>query len=105
MNERKRGRTRMKPIEMTLSAWGPYREEETIDFSGFDGNGLFLIAGPTGSGKTTIFDGITFALFGETSGEMRERESLRSDFSKEGTETYVNLLFSHNGKIYKIYRR
>lgn len=104
MNEKKRGRTRMKPIEMTLSAWGPYREEETIDFSGFDGNGLFLIAGPTGSGKTTIFDGITFALFGETSGEMRERESLRSDFSKEGTETYVNLLFSHNGKIYKIYR-
>lgn len=94
----------MKPIEMTLCAWGPYREEETIDFSRFDGKGLFLIAGPTGSGKTTIFDGITFALYGETSGEMRERESLRSDFAKEGTETYVNLAFSHNGKIYKIYR-
>ena len=72
----------MKPIEMTLSAWGPYREKETIDFSPFEGKGLFLITGPTGGGKTTIFDGITFALYGETSGEMRERETLRSDFSK-----------------------
>ena len=94
----------MKPIEMTLSAWGPYREKETIDFSPFEGKGLFLITGPTGGGKTTIFDGITFALYGETSGEMRERETLRSDFSKEGTETYVNLVFSHKGEVYRIER-
>lgn len=94
----------MKPIKMTLSAWGPYREEETIDFTSFDKKGLFLITGPTGSGKTTIFDGMTFALYGETSGEMRERESLRSDFSKEGTETYVNFEFSHKGQIYRIER-
>lgn len=94
----------MKPIEMTLSAWGPFREEEKIDFRNFEGKGLFLIAGPTGSGKTTVFDGMTFALYGETSGEMRERESLRSDFSKVGTETYVNLVFSHNEKVYTIYR-
>lgn len=94
----------MKPIEITLSAWGPYREKETIDFSSFEGKGLFLITGPTGGGKTTIFDGITFALYGETSGEMRERETLRSDFSGEGTETYVNLVFSHKGEVYRIER-
>lgn len=94
----------MKPIVMTLSAWGPYKEEERVDFSRFDGNGLFLITGPTGSGKTTIFDGITFALFGETSGEMREREALRSDFSSVDTETFVSLSFSHFGKVYHIRR-
>ena len=94
----------MKPIEMTLSAWGPYREKETIHFAAFEGKGLFLITGPTGGGKTTIFDGITFALYGETSGEMRERETLRSDFSREGTETYVTLTFSHKGEVYTVER-
>lgn len=85
----------MKPIKLKMSAFGPYADVETVDFSVFDGKGLFLITGTTGAGKTTIFDAICFALFGETSGSSRNGEMLRSNFAKPLTRTYVELDFEH----------
>lgn len=94
----------MKPIKLKMSAFGPYADVETVDFSEFDGKGLFLITGTTGAGKTTIFDAICFALFGETSGSSRNGEMLRSNFAKPLTRTYVELDFEHRGKKYRIIR-
>ena len=94
----------MKPIKLKMSAFGPYADVETVDFSAFDGKGLFLITGTTGAGKTTIFDAICFALFGETSGSSRSGEMLRSNFAKPLTRTYVELDFEHRGKNYHIIR-
>lgn len=94
----------MKPIKLKMSAFGPYADVETVDFSVFDGKGLFLITGTTGAGKTTIFDAICFALFGETSGSSRNGEMLRSNFAKPLTRTYVELDFEHRGKSYHIIR-
>lgn len=94
----------MKPIKLILCGWGPYKGEETVDFSPMEQGGLFLITGPTGAGKTTIFDGITFALYGEVSTSVREKDSLRSDFAKASDLTYVTLHFSHRGKLYRINR-
>ncbi len=87
-----------------MSAVGPYPGKVTVDFDKFGKKGLFLISGSTGSGKTMIFDGITFALYGETSGENRDVSSLRSDFADDNTETYVDLTFEHLGGIYNIRR-
>lgn len=94
----------MKPIELTLSAWGPYEKKAVIPFSKLNTQGLFLISGPTGSGKTTLFDGIVFALYGKMSGEIRERESVRSDFAGQEEKTYVNLKFEHKGQTYIVDR-
>lgn len=94
----------MKPIKLKMSAFGPYADVETVDFSAFDGKGLFLITGTTGAGKTTIFDAICFALFGETSGSSRNGEMLRSNFAKPLTRTYVELDFEHRGNSYHIIR-
>lgn len=94
----------MKPIKLKMSAFGPYADVETVDFSAFDGKGLFLITGTTGAGKTTIFDAICFALFGETSGSSRNGEMLRSNFAKPLTRTFVELEFEHRGKNYRIIR-
>lgn len=94
----------MKPIRLTICGWGPYKEKEEIDFTRLESRGLFLIAGPTGAGKTTIFDAITYALYGAMSGEVREKGSVRSDFAKEDTLTYVELEMSHEGKRYLIRR-
>lgn len=65
----------MRPKKLTLSAWGPYADEQIVDFDGIS-DGLFLLTGPTGSGKTMIFDGISYALFGVPSGKIRERDTL-----------------------------
>ena len=96
----------MKPIVLTLSAFGPYAKEVTIDFTQIDERGLFLITGDTGSGKTTLFDAISFALYGEASGgtERRNTKSFRSDFASLNTPTFVILEFSHKDKRYRINR-
>lgn len=94
----------MKPIELTVSAFGPFAGEQTIPLHRLGGNGLFLICGDTGAGKTTIFDAICFALFGKTSGSMRTEDSVRSDFAAADVPTFVDLTFSHRGKQYSIRR-
>jgi len=95
----------MRPKKLTLCAWGPYREKQEIDFSDFYGKGIFLITGATGAGKTTIFDAITYALYGALSGDERdkERNSVRSDFADPGTPTFVELIMEHGGKEYRIW--
>lgn len=96
----------MRPKKLTLSAWGPYRDKQEIDFSAFNASGIFLITGATGAGKTTVFDAITYALYGSLSGEERDKErtSVRSDFADSQTPTYVELLMEHGGEEYHIYR-
>ena len=94
----------MRPKKLTISAWGPYPGEAVIDFDTIAGDGLFLITGPTGSGKTTLFDALSYALYGAVSGKIREKISLRSDFAKPETPTFVSLEFSHRGKLYTIVR-
>ena len=96
----------MKPINLILSAFGPYANEVTVDFSLFGEDGIFLIAGDTGAGKTTIFDAISFALYGEASGgkERRKSKSFRSDYASARTETYVELTFQHRGDTWRIRR-
>ncbi|ACL74440.1 SbcC/MukB-like Walker B domain-containing protein [Ruminiclostridium cellulolyticum] len=93
----------MKPLKLTISAFGPYAGKQFIDFTTLTEQ-IFVISGPTGAGKTTIFDAISFALFGEASGSSRDRDSLRSDFAEPDTETFVELEFELKGKIYKIRR-
>lgn len=95
----------MRPIKMELCGWGPYKEKQSIDFTQLAQRGLFLITGDTGAGKTTIFDAITYSIFGELSGLVREKNSVRSDFATEDTPTYVELTLQHRGKEYHIYRR
>lgn len=96
----------MKPIQLVLSAFGPYVERTVIDFSALGEEGLFLIAGDTGAGKTTIFDAISFALYGEASGgkEKRKSKSFHSDYVSDQTETCVELTFRHRGETWWIRR-
>ena len=93
----------MKPIKLTMSAFGPYKEETIIEFDKLGNSGLFLVTGDTGAGKTTIFDAISFALFNDVSGSNRPISSLRSDFATT-ENTYVELVFEHKGKIYTVKR-
>lgn len=94
----------MKPLHLTVSAFGPFAEKTEIPFQKLGDRGLFLISGDTGAGKTTLFDAICFALFGETSGSNRGIDSIRSDFASAGTKTYVEFLFSHHGAQYRVIR-
>lgn len=94
----------MKPLEITVSAFGPYAGSVRIPLSKLGEQGIFLITGDTGAGKTTLFDAICFALFGEVSGSNREVDSLRSDFASPSTKTFVDLKFSHHGETYRILR-
>lgn len=94
----------MRPLKLTVSAFGPYANEISIDFTKLGESGLYLITGDTGAGKTTIFDAITFALYGEASGDNRESNMLRSKYAANDTRTFVNLEFSYAGKIYKVSR-
>ena len=96
----------MKPVKLVMSAFGPYSGQTEIDFSAFGETGIFLIAGDTGAGKTTIFDAITFALYGEASGgrERRKSKSFRSDYASPRTETFVEFTFLHRGESWRIRR-
>lgn len=96
----------VKPLKLTMTAFGPYKDKEMIDFSELKDNSLFVISGNTGAGKTTIFDGICFALYGTASGQDRQNNAmLRSDFADDDTHTSVELEFELNGKIYRILRQ
>lgn len=96
----------MKPMKLIISAIGPYADKmPEIDFEQFESKGLFLISGDTGAGKTTIFDAICFALYGETSGAYRDTRNLRSEYASPLTESFVDFYFSHQGKNYHVYRQ
>lgn len=95
----------MKPIKLVLSAYGPFPEKTVIDFDKLGSDGVFLISGPTGSGKTTIFDGICYALYGTASGNLRTPKMMRSTYAESDTKTFVELRFSSHDKEYRINRR
>ena len=95
----------MKPIKLIISAFGPFGDTmPVVDFTDFEDKGLFLISGDTGSGKTTLFDAICFALYGEASGVYRDIKNFRSEYAKEDTESYVDFYFTHQGKNYHVKR-
>ena len=94
----------MRPLKLTISGFGPYAGVQEINFEDLGKSGLYLITGDTGAGKTTIFDAITFALFGEASGDSREPGMLRSKYTKAEDPTYVELTFAYDGKEYTVRR-
>lgn len=94
----------MRPLKITMSAFGPYAGEVTLNMQKLGKSGIYLITGDTGAGKTTIFDAISYALYGEASGNYRENTTLRSKYASADTPTFVELEFEYNNKIYKINR-
>lgn len=99
------GVNNMRPVILKMSAFGPYAGKvEVVDFSQFGSQGLYLVTGNTGAGKTTIFDGITFALYGEPSGNTRNVNMLRSKYAKADELTFVELDFAYKGEIYQLRR-
>ena len=92
----------MRLKKLTLQAFGPFKDKIIIDFEKDKiDRGLLLISGDTGAGKTTIFDAVCYALYGQTSGETRTANSLRSDWANPDIETYVNLEFYYKNKLYE----
>ena len=94
----------MKPLSLSMTAFGTYKDTTVIDFTALGGEGIFLITGSTGAGKTTLFDAICYALFGRTSSQRREAKMLASDFADKKTSPKVELTFQHRGETYTISR-
>ena len=94
----------MRPLKLTMSAFGPYRDEQTVDFTDLGNSGVFLISGKTGAGKTSIFDAISYALFGKITSEDRKTDRIRSDFAGDDTKTCVTLEFMHRNRRYTVTR-
>ena len=95
----------MQPLSLTMRYFGPYKNE-TIDFSELTGTAVFLVSGNTGSGKTTIFDAMCYALFGQTTNDQdRDAAALRSDFAPNDQETSVTFIFEHQGRTYEVTRK
>ena len=94
----------MRPLTLTLSAFGPYAGETTIDFSKLGDSGLYLITGDTGAGKTTLFDAIVYALYGSASGSDRGGKDLASKYAGEDAASYVDFTFSNRGAEYRVFR-
>ncbi|MBQ7321158.1 MAG: SMC family ATPase [Clostridia bacterium] len=94
----------MRPIKLTISAFGPYAGETVLELDRLGENGLYLITGTTGAGKTSIFDAITYALYGEPSGSTRDDSMLRSKYADPTADTFVELTFVYNGKTYTVRR-
>ena len=94
----------MRPLKLTVSAFGPYAGKVVMDLEKLGKQGLYLITGDTGAGKTTIFDAITYALYGEPSGENRDPSMFRSKYAQPDTPTQVELVFSYGGKTYTVRR-
>jgi DNA repair protein SbcC/Rad50 len=96
----------VRPIQLTMTAFGPYKGTEIVDFRELKDNRLFVISGATGAGKTTIFDGICFALYGQASGEDRtDNRAMRSDFADDAVQTTVELTFDIHNRTYRIMRQ
>lgn len=94
----------MKPISLTIEAFGPYRDSVTLDFSQLENHSMFLISGPTGAGKTSILDAMVYALYGEPSGEVRKTDAIRSDFAEPERMTRVDFSFAIGDAQYRIER-
>lgn len=94
----------MRPLRLEVSAFGPYKEKIVLDFTQFQNQTLFLVSGPTGAGKTTIFDAIAYALYDVASGSSREKDTFKSQFATEESVCYVDLEFEYNGKTYRVRR-
>lgn len=94
----------MKPISLTIEAFGPYRDSVTLDFSQLENHSMFLISGPTGAGKTSILDAMVYALYGEPSGEVRKTDAIRSDFAEPERMTRVDFSFAIGDAQYRVER-
>ena len=94
----------MKPISLTIEAFGPYRDSVTLDFNELQNHSMFLISGPTGAGKTSILDAMVYALYGEPSGEVRKTDAIRSDFAEPQHMTRVDFSFAIGEARYRVER-